>query len=167
MSLDSVARFAGWPRFRCSHWRRRRTSGSRAYRKTGMMSGYFVVIVILPSGPGEVRREPLRLLVPLVRGLADRGIRMDVEQESALALKFRESGQEAVVGHEEVLDGPRTAASEDLLETLPAFRQARSGLFPQGLRIGREQVPRGRERTRIRPTVSLRRRSARGHGATE
>ena len=92
---------------------------------------------------------------------------MDVEQESALALKFRESGQEAVVGHEEVLDGPRTAASEDLLETLPAFRQARSGLFPQGLRIGREQVPRGCERTRVRPTVSLRRRSARGHGATE
>ena len=123
--------------------------------------------IIQRAVQGEVRREPLRLLVPLVRGLADRGIRMDVEQESTLALKFRESGQEAVVRHEEVLDGPRTAACEDLLETLATFRQARSGLFSQGLRVGREQVPRGRERTRVRSTVSLRLRSARGHGATE
>src|SRR5437016_2963978 len=123
--------------------------------------------VIERAVQGEVRREPLRLLIPLVRGLADRGIRVDVEQESTLALKFRESGKEAVIRHEEVLDGPRTAACEYLLETLAGFRQARGGLFGQGLRVGREQVPRGRERTRVRSTVSLRRRSARGHGESE
>jgi hypothetical protein len=116
----------------------------------------------------EVRREPFGFLVPLVRGLADGRIGMHVEQELRLALQLREVEQHAVVGHEEIAHGPGTTAGNESLQPTPEPGEARGRLLREGIRVQREQEPRGGERSRPRSRTSRAARLMTGwHGSME